>query len=234
MVWRPCQCTAMICSARPMLSVLLDASSAASAGSVNLHDEKGACSACSPFFASMKRVVVYCAKCALDVYLCLMRRLPITMEIGTTCLMALVGAFVSSPQFSAICEEWDIQAMAGMPHAMISIVPARVSLAYQVRLTSRLREVLRVRGPQEVHLQTILYPSSGPPARRCFTIMSRILCPLPSVCCPLSVVQSSKSPARVFCLTGPLALNALNALNILIALDAMPPGDRQSNADETL
>ena len=61
--------------------------------------------------------------------------------------------------------------------------------------------------------------------------MSRILCPLPSVCCPLSVVQSSKSPARAFCLTGPLALNALK---ILIALDAMPPSARQSNADETL
>ena len=64
--------------------------------------------------------------------------------------------------------------------------------------------------------------------------LSVALCLLPSVCCPLSVVQSSKSPARVFCLTGPLALNALNALNILIALDAMPPGARQSNADETL
>ena len=67
--------------------------------------------------------------------------------------------------------------------------------------------------------------------------LSVALCLLPSVCCPLSVVQSSKSPARAFCLTGPLALNALNALNalkILIALDAMPPGARQSNADETL
>ena len=125
-----------------------------------------------------------------------MRRLPIMMEIGTTCLMALVGAFVSSPQFSAIFEEWDIQAMAGMPQAMISLVPARVSLAYQVRLTSRLREVLRVRGPQEVHVQTILYPSSGPPARRCFTIMSRILCPLPSVCCPLSVALCLLSSVR--------------------------------------
>ena len=110
--------------------------------------------------------------------------------------MALVGAFVSPPQFSAICEEWDIQAMVGMPQAMISLVPARVSLAYQVRLTSRLREVLRVRGPQEVHLQTILYPSSGPPARRCFTIMSRILCPLPSVRCPLSVALCLLSSVR--------------------------------------
>ena len=141
------------------------------------------------------------------------------MEIGTTCLMALVGAFVSSPQFSAICEEWDIQAMAGMPQAMISLVPARVSLAYQVRLTSRLREVLRVRGPQEVHLQTILYPSSGPPVRRCFTIMSRILCPLPSVCCPLSVVLCPLSQAvRV-----PLELSALPALWPLMPLMPLMP-----------
>ena len=61
--------------------------------------------------------------------------------------------------------------------------------------------------------------------------LSVALCLLPSVRCPLSVVQSSKSPPRAFCLIGPLALNALK---ILIALDAMPPSARQSNADETL
>ena len=47
--------------------------------------------------------------------------------------MALVGAFVSSPQFSAICEEWDIQAMAGMPQAMISVVCPRGCVAMEVQ-----------------------------------------------------------------------------------------------------
>lgn len=56
-----------MCASGPIVSSLLDISFAPRTEAVDSRTEEGTCSACWPFFASMKRPAAYCAKCELDV-----------------------------------------------------------------------------------------------------------------------------------------------------------------------